>query len=516
MAKTVFAPAAQWLILELSEYFTLRNRGLLHALPASRYVSEIATFSEWYRALPPAWDNGRHFVVKATRNDLVGELLRFQEVEPNTFFALQPENHQDAASGVYVLEFLRSRLGTYVSAAAPFAETIKRIRFAQKQFPYGLAIISLADYETLVTPGSTTGFLAPNTYLPADSSLELSSWRHHLPDFEEENYALVLELKQPVIIGSPIPRHLLTLSPVYPLTKRGEEILRIEKPGIELRKPWFEDSFVRPVLDERILAERLNNAEKLASLVLSKPSKEMQVAHQLLVQSWQLRQGRDASVGTNRNGLTFWDFLVDYDRTGERALAIVNTDRGYLQDLFLILGRFLKHTRLASGSLTEQQFKHTMEGWSSLAEDTQLDVDAYRVFTKPPKNHSVALNQVAQVIAPVSIQMLMTGFLFLKLRRELGDLEQEPSSEKLRQYEQIVGKDKSELHLALYAIGLLFPFKTFVELYANATAKPAKSSPQKRAIAPGLFESSLPDTNSSSSVEPLSTGDLKPGDTKEW
>jgi len=500
----------------MSEYFTLRNRGLLHALPSSRYVSEAATFSEWYRALPPSWDNGRHFVVKAIRPAPAGELLRFQDIEPTTFFALQPENQQDAVSGVYALEFLRSRLGAFVSAASPFAEIIKRIRFAQKQFPFGLAIVSLADYEALVTPGSTAGFLAPNTYLPADSSLELSSWRHHLPDFEEENYALVLELKQPVTIGSAIPRHSLSLSPVYPLTKRGEEILRIEKPGIELRKPWFEDSFVRPVLGERMLAERLNNAERLASLVLSKPSKEAQMVYQQLVQAWHLRQGRDASAGINHNGRTFWDFLLDYDRTGERALAIVNSERGYLQDLFLVLGRFLKHTRLASGSLTEQQFKQAMEGWSSLAEDTQLDVDAYRVFTKPSKNHSLALSYVAQIISPVSIQMLMTGFLFLKLRRELGDLEQEPSSEKLRQYEQTVGKDKSELHLAFYAIGLLFPFKTFVELYGNASAKPAKSSPQKRATAPGLFESNHPDTNTSSSVEPTITGDLKPGDTKEW
>lgn len=487
--KEVFQPLQHWLIVELSEYFTLRNRGLLHTIPTSRYVDTNATYRDWYRALPPGWDNGRYFVVRAIRPMNADVALRFQDVEVTTFYALQPEPSRNSETGQSALDFLRNRLGPTVTAATPFAETIVRIRYAQKQYPYGLALISLTDYEALIGPSPTIVFAPSNAGLPADLCLDLDAWRRQLPDFEEESQVVVLELMQPILANTAIPRQALRLNPVYPLTTRGAEILRIEKPAIALKSPDFEKTFVGPLVRERALTERDYNAQKLAELVFSKPSKQVLATCQLLKQAWEIRQNRQLSVSPNPACHSFWDYLLDYDRTGEKALAIANTDQGYLQDLLQIIGRYLKYTRLIPGQMQEAEFKQVVHSWSTLANDPQLNETSFKVFTsKASKVQAETVEYVNNCLGETGVAPLLTGFIFLRLRRELGDLEQNLTRKKLQDYEKTFSKNKGEMYAGLYATGLLFSFRTFVNLYEQYAAQPLKVSIRADStIPPTLF-----------------------------
>lgn len=455
--------------MELSEYFTLRSRGLLHALPASRYVGINATYRDWYRALPVSWNDGRHFVVKVTQRPDTTTPLPFQALESNNFYSLQPEMQRSAESSLQATDFLSSRLGQPVVSDSPFYELIKQVRYAQRNFPFGLAILKLGDYEALRKSGSSVKEVSAECYLPAEDSLEKEAWFHHLPDIEDENYAVVLRLNQVVTANTFIPRDSIDLDKVYPLSERGAQILQIENPNILLAGagPMFENSFVRPVLDSRIKVERRHNAEQLADLVPGKHSKDVpEIASQLMI-AWELRQNRDAAVSPNPNCTSFWDYLLDYDRTGEKTLAILNNERGYLQDLRLIIGRYLKRTRLASGQLSEDELTQIIGVWNKFADDDQFDTNAFKLLVaKSPKNLVDAIRRVSESLAiKEKIQPLIVGFMYLRLRRELGDLEQELTLRKLKEYIKQADKYNSELCLALYALGLLFPFKTFVELY---------------------------------------------------
>jgi hypothetical protein len=93
MAKKITAvPSSLWLVLELNEYLTLRNKGLLHAIPEARYVSLTGTYHDWYRALPPDWLNGRYFAVKTIQLPSSGQPLSFRDIEVGDYYSLYPQS----------------------------------------------------------------------------------------------------------------------------------------------------------------------------------------------------------------------------------------------------------------------------------------------------------------------------------------------------------------------------------------------------------------------------------------
>ncbi len=464
-----------WLVLELSEYFTLRNRGLLHALPASRYVPVAGAthrdWNHWYGELPTNWHAGRHFVVRATPPD-AGKPLRFDAIDGTAFYALNPKPEKVA--------FLQERFQSIgpVVAELPFRRQIDEAREKIQHFPYGLVAVSLAEYELIEQPGAK-GRISKHQMLTAEECLEQTAWQQVLPDAEDENQAVILRLEGPVASGETVPLASVRLRPVHPLTTRGADILRQEKSRMELATPWFE-SEVRAVLDVRRQAERSYNAGKLALLagVDAKQNKTIAPIQEQLEKAWLLRQQRTGGGNHNPEARTFWDFLLDYDRTGTDALAISNGERGYLQDLRLVAKRFIESRIEPFGEMTDSK-KAVTKPWSEVVRNEQLDQTAFRVFTRPTKQEQEALNVLTAALAVSGVQPLVVGFLYLRLRRELGDLEGEMTAESLENYRSYCAKHTTELAVALYALGLTLPFRRFVALHEQLAKLPLKKGATK-------------------------------------
>ena len=450
-------------LLRVGEYHTLLNKGLLHALPASRFLttSQTEDYAAWHKALPEGEDlRSRPWLLLGISSDKLPLDIRHADLR-HTYRL----DEQQAQEMLLNLSASSSASGAWFKNVLDAIRTLLRVR---AEYPYGVLVVPrLGDErpERLeYLPFSKEQFIAP------DQIRQNEAWNRAIPDIDDDNYAVILPLKQP-IGNSPAHVDSQFTRAVIPLTQRGAILLQ-EQSGYKSLPA--SPKLPGEVLLSRRRTEAIANAIRLYDLIsaLLKPAERNKIASILteLENAADVRRQREMSMQApeqSKTPATFWEALFDYDRTGQNAEDIHENSRGFLLDLGFIARSFLKSQKDSNKlNVDSKIIGIALNEWGQIAQNPALDDSAFTVF-KPKSSATVTSKTLNAHLTQTGFNSLATGFQFLYLLRYIGQHEQEFTPDILEQMKALAKGNSLmvELALALYAIGLALPSGKFLATY---------------------------------------------------
>jgi hypothetical protein len=493
---------ALFVLLRANEYHTLLNKGLLHALPTTRFLTTAQTqdFASLLQALPAGEDLRTPWLLLAALQP--GSPLDISHTDLTHVYPLSNEQAQDLLP-----ESLKSNpaVASWFHSVRQVFSKIVRIL---KEYPHGVMVVprfgNQRPEQSKTLPFTIEQFIAPSQLR------QLEAWSRAIPDIDDDDYAIILPLRQP-LGSSPATVSSQFTGQVMPLTERGAQLLRQQAGYTDLLPP---PPTISDVLDLRRQAEAAANAARLSNLVPLKISDRKKLTQDLISLDTAARQrrGREASPQNVDPiaPITFWDALLDYDRTGADAEMIPDNDRGILLDLTFVSRRFLsaQKERNALGDKAAA-IRLALNSWGQFAQNPAYDTSAFTVFNakSPAKNSVKDLNTY---LGGAGLNTLAAGYSFLFLLRSHGHHEQEFTTKTLHKILTFATANnlEKELALALYALGLILPAGRFLSVFRNpSTSLLPVSAPTSPASKPTKKAASAGDKRISA-VEPTSSAVL--------
>lgn len=445
-------------LLHETEFHQLMRKGQLHALPAARFVptADALQIAPWLTALPQNTDT-RWVIVGCTHNQLPLTL------EATDFNHPIPLTEEQARVLQPPFQAVLDEQGNWLK------DLWKRLRQALwigANAPHGLIVVprwgsSRPEKEPYLDSAAVS-------YIRPEQVLDPAAWTAAVPDVADDDQAIIIRLSTPV--ADRIPISAANVYPVGALSERGEFLLTNQSGYRSEQVHTNYAKLIQPILEFRRTADAVATAERLASTVPLKAvdKKKFGALQQHIEHAFARKQSANNQVDN------FWDALLQYERTGEGAESIPQTQRGYLHDLGRIIKEFYRAEK-SRNKFTDSDYnaaRQELTAWGVVMNESLLDADASQIF-KPKSGVQSLIQNINHRTDETEINSLAVGYLFLRLRDRTGNQEIDLTPEFLDELQQDVRSSKleKEMALALFALGLMEPSHRFLAVFRHKSSE---------------------------------------------